>query len=316
MSLESALLGSEDDNPSNWKVLDSAFIDHLIRNHTVQDVTNLDFSKSEKRFNGVRRICSHTFFFKRKINGELVQRHWIFYSESLGQMFCFFCKIFSRSRDSKFVTGFDDWRHTDAISRHECSAEHCEAARVYSLRCTNLENLQSLLHKQIIEEKNYWKEILTRILSVVRFLSSRGLPFRGSTQRIGEASNGNFLGLIELIAEYDPLIKTHLEQYANKGRGYVSYLSHETVNEFIHLMALKVEEKIIDGIHHSKYFGLIVDSTPDVAHTDQLTTVVRCTDDKGLVHERFLQFFENSGHKGIEMKNVVVQFLEKKKFGL
>ncbi|XP_037041015.1 uncharacterized protein LOC119077809 [Bradysia coprophila] len=293
-----------DDNPTNWKVNDNDFVNKLIRLHKVQDVRHLDFKNSERRFNGVRRVCSHTFFFKQKINGESVQRHWLFYSETLGQIFCIFCKIFSRRRENRFITGFDDWRHIDAISKHECSVDHCESARVYSLRCSHIGNVQSTFNKQIIEETNYWRNILKRILSVVRFLSSRGLPFRGDSQQIGESSNGNFLGLIELISEYDPVIKQHLEQYANRGRGSVSYLSAETVNEFIHVMARKVEVEIINQIHQSKYFATIVDSTPDVSHTDQLTMVIRYVDDKGLANERFIQFFENTGHKGIEMKTV------------
>lgn len=45
---------------------------------------------------------------------------------------------------------------------------------------------------------------------------------------------------------------------------------------------------------------------------DQLTTIVRLVNKKGLANERFLQFFENSGHKSIEMKNVVIDLLKRK----
>ena len=52
--------------------------------------------------------------------------------------------------------------------------------------------------------------LLTRILNVIVFLGERGLAFRGTSQRIGDAHNGNFLGLLELLANYDPLLQEHV----------------------------------------------------------------------------------------------------------
>lgn len=91
----------------------------------------------------------------------------------------------------------------------------------------------------------------------------------------------------------------------------MSYLSANVDSEFVHLIALEAKKEIISQIHHSKYYSLIIDSTPDVSRVNQLTTIVRYVDDIGLENDRFLQFFENTGHKGIEMKNVVVTFLKK-----
>jgi len=45
--------------------------------------------------------------------------------------------------------------------------------------------------------------VLKRVLSVVRFLSSRGLAFRGSNEQFFNSHNGNFLGTLKLLAEYD-----------------------------------------------------------------------------------------------------------------
>lgn len=36
-----------------------------------------------------------------------------------------------------------------------------------------------------------------------------------------------------------------------------------------------------------KYFGIIVDSTPDIAHVEQLTIIIRYVRDYGEVVERF-----------------------------
>ena len=60
-------------------------------------------------------------------------------------------------------------------------------------------------------EANNWKQLLERFLNVILFLSERGLAFFGSSQRIGDCENGNFLGIIELLSKYDPLLAEHVK---------------------------------------------------------------------------------------------------------
>jgi len=52
--------------------------------------------------------------------------------------------------------------------------------------------------------------LLQRILDVVMFLGERGLAFRGDSEKIGDTHNGNFLGIVELLARYDPLLQEHV----------------------------------------------------------------------------------------------------------
>ena len=51
-----------------------------------------------------------------------------------------------------------------------------------------------LINERIGSEASKWKMILARIIHIVVFLGERGLPFRGSSRRIGDIHNGNFLG--------------------------------------------------------------------------------------------------------------------------
>lgn len=305
------------DDPSKWNLSDPKFIDFIIQNLKQQDPKNLDFSKSKKFFNDKNRFCSQNLFFKRHVNGELIPRYWMFYSESLGKIFCIYCTLFSNKRFRMFTDiGFDDWKHPNLISTHETSTSHCEAARIFVKRSSEINNLTSTINKQILVETCYWKEILRRVVSVIRFLASRGMPFLGSNQQIGNSSNGNYLGLLELIAEYDVLLQSHIEKYAGKGRGSVSYLSYNTANEFIHFLADEVRAVIKREIYGSKYFSLIVDSTPDISHTDQLTIVIRYVNEAGLSIERFFEFLPNTGHKGKDMESEVVEFLKNREIDI
>ena len=128
-----------------------------------------------------------------------------------------------------------------------------------------------MLPKEIL----HWTLVLERVVSGVSFLSERSLAFRGSNEVIGSPINGNFLGVMELIAKFDPFLASHIATYGNKGSGHISYLSKNIYEEFILLMANSVLKQIVEEINMARYFSMSVDSTPDVSHADQLTVTIR-----------------------------------------
>lgn len=225
-------------------------------------------------------------------------------------MLCTYCLLFCVKPYGAFIDGFEDWKHPNRITEHERSKLHREAAYVFTKRSSEVSDLESQLMQEAIIEKQYWIEILKRMFSVIRFIGSRGLPFRGSNEQIGNCQNGNYLGILELLAEYDPLLNSHITKYANKGKGNVSFMSSTITDEFIQLIAREVRAAVVQQIHLSKYFSLIVDSTPDVSHIDELTIIIRYLDEAGVAVERFLAFLENFGHKGKEMETSVTDFLD------
>ena len=74
------------------------------------------------------------------------------------------------------------------------------------------------LEKQCQKQKTYWVEVVRRVVAVVTFLAERGLPFRGHDEHIGSRHSGNFLGVIKLIAEFDPFLAKHVEEFGNQGQ--------------------------------------------------------------------------------------------------
>ncbi|XP_060861872.1 uncharacterized protein LOC132938900 [Metopolophium dirhodum] len=144
---------------------------------------------------------------------------------------------------------------------------------------------------------------------------NRCLAFRGDNEIIGSPKNGNYLGVLELVAEFDPFLSTHIKDHANKKSGHINYLSSTICEELIDLMAKEVLSEIITTIKKSKYFSVSVDSTPDEAHIDQLTIVLCYIEGINPV-ERFLTFVPNCGHTGIEMANTLITFLDHHKIEL
>ena len=54
-----------------------------------------------------------------------------------------------------------------------------------------------------------------------------------------------------------------------------TYLSPEIQNEFISILASSVRNWLVQDIIQSKYYNLLVDSTPDLAHRERLSQVIR-----------------------------------------
>jgi len=149
--------------------------------------------------------------------------------------------------------------------------------------------------KQIREEQKYWRSVLWRLLSIVQFLAERNLVFRGSTELLGDPRNGNFLGEVELVAKFDPIMAEHVRRAKNHDLTD-HYLSNTIQNELISLLGTATQEKIVARIRESKYYSIMVDCTPDISHTEQVSFVLRGVDvNDGVgaeIYEHFLEFVD------------------------
>ena len=74
-------------------------------------------------------------------------------------------------------------------------------------------------------------------------------------------------------------------------------------------MAEKCRALLANEVRKAKYFSLIVDSTPDIAHIDQLAIILRYVQSCGTPTEVFLTFVPNAGHKAQELFTAVTESL-------
>ena len=91
---------------------------------------------------------------------------------------------------------------------------------------------------------------------------------------MGSAANGNYLGMLELLAQYDDFPKQHIQKQANLGSGHTNYNSSTICEELVQLMGMRVLDDIVSRIKRSRYYSVTLDSTPDEGHVDQLTLPV------------------------------------------
>ena len=81
--------------------------------------------------------------------------------------------------------GFSAWKFNERIIIHEQSASHRECILKARTMCTENARIDCGLEQQIQDRKQYWIDVLRRVIAVVKFLAQRGMQFRGDDQVIG-----------------------------------------------------------------------------------------------------------------------------------
>lgn len=235
-------------DPGNWPLLTDKIRTYIVEQKPYHlDVNHYFPSNADGRhFDG-------KWFFKYLPNGENVRRQWLVYSVSKDALFCFPCLLFKKKnhkRKSPFCDdGFTDWQHLNPrISEHELSDFHRKCYvdwKEFEKRLKDGKTIDNNLQEVIQNEKRKWRNILKTISNVILFCAKNNLPLRGSSDKVGDDNCGIFLGLIELISQYDPLLAEHVNnvKHSYSNDKVLSYFSPLNQNELVIIMGQQVKKE-------------------------------------------------------------------------
>ncbi|XP_065681552.1 zinc finger MYM-type protein 1-like [Hydra vulgaris] len=213
------------------------------------------------------------------------------------------CILFDNSSDISDwpKKGYSDWKNLiRALTMHEKSVNHRNAFRAWKeldIRLKQKKTIDAEYQRIMDMELQHWRGVIKRIMSIIKLLASQCLVFRGSTEHLFQPNNGNFLKLVELLSEFDPVMEEHIRKVQRESDKWsVTYLSNNIQDELINLMGNSILRKVVEITKIAKYFSIIADCTPDVKF--------------------FIGFFEASDSTGEGLTKLILTHLEKLGFEL
>ena len=166
------------------------------------------------------------------------------------------------------------------IKKHQQSKLHIEAMEVIVTIPKTVPDVSTLLSKACRDEMVHSRNMLTIILSSVRYLARQCLALRKS-----DGSESNLIQLLQLRAEDN----SQITNWLTKGRR--KYTSHENQNEMLTIMARFVQNQILNKVRKSPFITIMVDETTDVSNKEQLTFIIRSVDEEFNVSEDYLGMY-------------------------
>ena len=71
--------------------------------------------------------------------------------------------------------GFSNWKHPERLEEHEVSKDHLDSVIKFVAVQNDLGRIDKDLVLQAKQAETYWKSVLKRVISVLKFICERGL---------------------------------------------------------------------------------------------------------------------------------------------
>lgn len=274
------------------------------------------------------------FMEERKVGNVTVRqkRSWLTYSPYMDKLFCNTCLVFGKRDDTNVLRdGFNQWNNLSHRVAQHCSQKNHRVAceTLTAVMCDQTIDTQLCKEaKELLDKRKLHalelRQYLYRIIDVLRYLTAETIPRRGSDEsefhnRTAESvcyqqGAGNFLNLLNILAQYDILLAKKLSEIKQsscdkKGRGSrLTFLSNNTQDKLTAVMAGLVRDKIKQEIDRALFFSVAVDGTTDITLCEQEAIVVRYVKSDSTeveVCERLLSLVECETTTGEEITRTI-----------
>ena len=134
-------------------------------------------------------------------------KYWLEYSIKEDAAFCLCCYLFksnipNQGGSDHFVkSGFKAWNRKAGLDLHKAGNPHNIAVQKCQILMNQRQSIASAFEKQTISQEHEYQIRLNASVDCVRFLLRQGLAFRGHSENEDSHNKGNFLELLQWLAD-------------------------------------------------------------------------------------------------------------------
>ncbi|CAL2280626.1 unnamed protein product [Prunus armeniaca] len=251
--------------------------------------------------------------FREQIRRAYLQRE---YSKEKDAAFCLHCYLFKCDFDKQGKAGsdvftekgFKNWRkgpenfrdHVGQVgSLHNKATQHCIDLM------NQKQHVETIVIKQTDQARVNYRILLTAALDCTRYLLRQGLPFRGHDESETSSNKGNYVELLQFLADHDEKVRAVVFENAP---GNLKYIAPNIQKELVNSCAIETIDAIIRDIDDA-FFSILVDESRDVSIREQMAVVLRYVNKKGQVIERFVGVQYVSDTTSSKLKEAIEQLI-------
>ncbi|KAM1657961.1 hypothetical protein ACFXTN_042192 [Malus domestica] len=168
-------------------------------------------------------------------------------------------------------------------------------------------HIEAVVIKQSEEECMKYHLCLNGSIDCTKFFLRQGLPFCGHDERDTSNNRGNYLELLQFLADHDEKIK---EVVLENAPGNLKLIAHSIQKDIVNSCAFKTIKAIMKEVKESKFFSIMVDESHDISTKEQMAVILRYVDNKGQVIERFVGVQHVTETTSSKLKESIDEFLK------
>ena len=240
---------------------------------------------------------------------------WLEYSVSKDAAFCLYCYLFKTNFEqvgSEAFTGdgFKNWKKgRERFKMHvgPVGSVHNKAREAATNLMNQATHIETAVSKHSDQACKAYRTCLNASIKCTKFLLRQGLPFRGHDESATSSNRGNYLELLQFLADNNDKVR---EVVMENAPGNLKLLAPSIQKEIVNSCALETLDAIMDGLK-DRFFSILVDEARDVSVKEQMAMVLRYVDDNGHVIERFVGIQHVTDTTSSSLKDAIDTFFSR-----
>ncbi|XP_068337631.1 uncharacterized protein [Pyrus communis] len=245
---------------------------------------------------------------------------WLEYSVEKDAAFCLCCCLFKpnigeqASGDFFVGEGFSNWKKKERLLTHigGVNSAHNQAWSNFEALRSQKQHIQSFFSKTHDEARIQYRARLNASIDCCRFLLRQGLAFRGNDEFEHSSNDGNFLELLQFLADHNEDVKAVTLKNAPENH---KLTSPDIQKDIVNACATETIKTLIKDIGTS-LFSILIDESRDVSTKEQMAIVLRYVDKNGHVIERFIGIEHVISTVALSLKETIYEVFSRHKLSM